>query len=80
MKLTEKAKAERQLKKALAALDTAVQNWYEVNAPDNTDRYASCHIRDYPYDPDLIHVSDLTLCIGPDKFVDIRSSKDRSKC
>ena len=43
-----KSRAEKKVKRALAKLDKAVQNWYKVNAPDNTERYATLHIRDYP--------------------------------
>ena len=73
-----KDKATKQLKRALATLDTAVQKWYEVNAPSNKERYATCHIRTYR---DGSHVSDLTLLPNSDTFdyVDIASSKDRRK-
>lgn len=74
----EKKKAEKQLKKALAALDTAVQKWYEANAPENKVCYASCHFRNYIYDPDIGHVSVITL--HPDEhsdtYIDIESSKN----
>lgn len=70
-------KVTKQLKKALAALDTAVQKWYGVNAPGNTERYASCHIRNYP---DGRHVSNITLLPDPIdniyNYVDIASSKE----
>ena len=79
--MTEKEKVEKQLKKSLAALDTAVQKWYDVNAPENTERYASCHIRNYPDDPDGDHVSDITL--RPDEhkdiYIDLSSSKDNRR-
>ena len=75
--MDEKLKAEKQLKKALAALDTAVQKWYEANAPENTERYATCHIRDFPEWSDLRHVSNITLCIREDEYVHIESSKER---
>lgn len=74
-KWSKKDKATKQLKKALAALDTAVQKWYESNAPLNDERYASCHIRTYRNGN---HVSRLTL--SPDSlgdYVNIMSSKDR---
>lgn len=69
-----KDKATKQLKKALAALDTAIQKWYEVNAPENTERYATCHIRSYQ---DGYHISELTLKPNEatDDYVDIESSK-----
>ncbi len=69
-------KATKRLKKALAVLDTAVQKWYEVNAPSNEERYATCHIRTYQ---DGSHVSYLTLLpdLKPDDYVDIASSKER---
>ena len=71
-----KDKVTKQLKKALAVLDTAVQKWYEVHAPSNKERYATCHIRTYR---DGVHASNLTLLPDPDTFhyVDIKSSKDR---
>lgn len=74
--MNSKLKAERQLKKALAALDTAVQKWYEVNASLNKERYASCHIRSYRNGD---HVSEITLRPDEDKdnYIDIVSSKDR---
>lgn len=70
-------KETRQLKKALAALDTAIQKWYEVNAPENEERYATCHIRSYQ---DGRHVSYLTLLpdIKPDDYIEIKSSKEKS--
>ena len=69
-------KATKRFKKALAALDTAVQNWYETHAPSNEERYATCHIRNYQ---DGSHVSYLTLLpdLEPDDYVDIASSKER---
>ena len=71
-----KDKATKQLKRALATLDTAIQKWYEVHAPLNKERYAACHIRTYQ---DGVHASDLTLLPDSDTFnyVDIISSKDR---
>ena len=69
-------KATKRLKKALAALDTAVQNWYETHAPSNEEHYATCHIRTYQ---DGSHVSYLTLLpdLKPDDYIDIISSKER---
>lgn len=69
-------RATKQLKKALAALDTAVQKWYEVNAPSNEERYATCHIRTYQ---DGMHVSYLTLLpdLASDDYVEIVSSKEK---
>ena len=71
-----KLKAEKQLKKALAALDTAIQNWYAVNAPENKEHYATTHFRNYPDDPDGDHVSEITLEPKHSSFVYYRSSKD----
>ena len=72
-----KDKATKQLKRALATLDTAVQKWYEVHVPLNKERYASCHIRNYP---DGRHVSNITLLPDPIdniySYVDIASSKE----
>lgn len=72
-KWSTKDKASKQLKKALAALDTAVQKWYESNAPLNEARYASCHIRTYPSGN---HASNLTLRPDDNDYIDIVSSKE----
>lgn len=73
-----KDRATKQLKKALAALDTAVQKWYESNAPLNREHYASSHFRDYP---DGSHVSKITLLPDndTDNYVEIASSKERRR-
>lgn len=75
---TKKDKATKQLKKALAALDTAVQKWYESNVPLDKSHYASCHIRSYP---DGMHISNITLLLNRDKdeYIDIASSKEKYK-
>ena len=65
--------SKQKIKRALAALDTAIQAWYDENHPNDTERYATMHIRNYPDG----HVSHVTLYDkARDKFIDIRSSKD----
>lgn len=56
--MSEKDKTTKQLKRALAALDTAVQKWYEKHNPIDKQRYATCHIRDLSNGR---HVSNITL-------------------
>ena len=75
--MDKKLKAEKQLKRALAVLDTAVQNWYDVNASENKEHYAACHIRNIFEETGTRHVSNITVCTGPDDFVTIASSKER---
>jgi hypothetical protein len=70
-----KDKVTKQLKRALAALDTAVQKWYDANAPENGEHYAACHIRSYP--GTSVHISDITLCTAPGDYITIKSLKDR---
>lgn len=84
VRVNKESKETKQLKKALAALDTAVQKWYERNVPQNKERYASCHIRTY-YNGS--HVSNITLNPDPDpypdpdtdNYIDIKSSKEKRK-
>ena len=68
-KLTTKEK----VKRALASLDTAIQEWYKENYPECDDRYASVHIRDF----DDGHCSKITLrSKGSREYVVLKSSKD----
>lgn len=59
------------LKKAIAALDKAVQAWYKEHDPENTQRYATVHIRTYPYTKH--HASNATLCCTNGKYIDFIS-------
>lgn len=77
VRINKESKETKQLKKALAALDTAVQKWYESNAPQNKERYATCHIRTYLDG----HVSNITLRpdANTDEYIDFESSKEKLK-
>lgn len=68
--------AER-LKKAVATLDRAVQAWYKEHDPENTQRYATVHIRTYPYEK--AHASNATLRCTNGKFIDFISPLQRMK-
>lgn len=64
----------KQLKRSLAALDTAVQKWYEKHIPSYNERYASCHVRTCH---DGSHISEITLKIGDSgNYINIASSKE----
>ena len=64
----------KQLKRALAALDTAVQKWYKKHVPSYNECYASCHFRTY-YDGR--HISEITLkSSASDDYISIASSKE----
>lgn len=68
--------AEKKLLRALAVLDSAVQEWYRANVPSiSSEHYASVHIRDYS---DGGHTSSITLCTSEEdsKYVTLLSSKD----
>jgi len=67
--------SEQKIKRALAALDSAVQEWYAEHNPENKSRYASAHICNYPENG--LHASRVTLLTDAtnDHFVDITSSK-----
>ena len=75
--MIKKARAQLKVKRALVKLDKAVQNWYKVNAPENIERYATLHIRDYP--ERKLHVCNLTVHpdIKPDDFIDIISPTEK---
>ena len=67
----------KQLKRALAALDTAVQKWYKEHIPYYNERYASCHFRTYP---DGSHISEITLKTSDSgNYINIVSSKEDLK-
>ena len=67
----------KQLKRALAALDTAVQKWYKEHIPSYNERYASCHFRTYS---DGKHISIVTLKTSDSgNYISIASSKEDLK-
>ena len=67
----------KQLKRALAALDTAVQKWYKERTPAYSERYASCHFRTYH---DGSHISEITLKTSDSgNYISIASSKEDLK-
>lgn len=65
------------LKKAVATLDRAVQAWYKEHDPENTQRYASVHIRTYPYTKN--HASNVTLLCTDDEYIDFISPLQHMK-
>ena len=67
----------KQLKRALAALDTAVQKWYKEHVPSYNERYANCHFRTYHNGR---HISEITLKTSDDgNYINIASSKEDLK-
>lgn len=66
--------SEKKIKRALAALDTAVQEWYAEHNPENKNHYASAHICDYE---EGCHASRITLQTDAtdQHYTDIYSSK-----
>lgn len=66
--------SEQKIKRALAALDSAVQEWYAEHNPENKSRYAAAHISDYE---EGYHASRVTLQIDAKgmNYRDICSSK-----
>ena len=67
--------SEKKVRRALSALDTAVQAWYAEHNPKNKDHYASATIMD---DMECdIHVSRITLNSDPEGkcYIDIQSPK-----
>ena len=65
---------EQKVRRALAALDTAVQEWYVKYNPENKACYASAHICTYE---DGIHASRITLQtdVNGQDYTDVYSSK-----
>lgn len=65
---------EQKIKRALSALDTAVQEWYAEHNPENKDHYASAHVCDYG---EGHHASRVTLQtdVAGESYKDIYSSK-----
>lgn len=67
------SKSEKKIRRALSALDTAVQEWYAEHNPKNKMHYASATI----LDGDDYHASRIILNSDPEnkEFIDIESSK-----
>ena len=68
--------SETKIKRALAALDSAVQEWYAEHNPENKEHYASATILDGE-GKGSYHISRITLNRDPEgtKFIDVESSK-----
>lgn len=66
--------SEKKIRRALAALDSAVQAWYAEHNPKNKAHYASAHICDYE---EGLHASRITLQTDDtdEHYTDITSSK-----
>lgn len=64
--------SEQKVKRALAALDSAVQEWYAEHNPENKERYADASI--ITNNEDGYHVCRITLNKDPDgkEFIDIK--------
>lgn len=69
------SKSEKKIRRALAALDSAVQEWYAEHNPRNKEHYASVSFMDDTESD--IHTSRITLNSDSagTKFIDIQSSK-----
>lgn len=67
--------SEKRIRRALAALDSAVQAWYAEHNPKNKEHYASTSFIDDSESG--THISRITLNSDPEgkSFIDIRSSK-----
>lgn len=67
--------SEQKVKRALAALDTAVQEWYAEHNPENKEHYADASI--ITNDADGYHVCRVTLNSDPEGkvFVDIKGER-----
>ena len=61
----------QKIQRALRALDTAVQEWYQENNPDNKERYADATIFETD---DGYHVRRITLNSDAEgkQFIDIK--------
>lgn len=71
--MAKKLTSEQKVKRALAAFDSAVQEWYKEHSPNNKECYAFVHIRNI----DNYHVSNVTLkpCTAVDNYTSISSSR-----
>lgn len=72
-----KLTSEQKLKRALMALDTAVQAWYAEHNPKNKEHYASTAIFDDPEEG--YHICRITLNSDPEGrvFIDIRGGRGK---
>lgn len=68
--------SEKKIRRALSALDLAVQEWYAEHNPENKEHYASATILDSE-EKGGYHASRITLNSDPEgtDFIDIQSSK-----
>ena len=69
--------SEKKIRRALAALDTAVQAWYTEHNPKNKEHYASATF----LDSDGYHASRITLNsdLEGKEFIDIQSTRQRNQ-
>ena len=72
--MARKLSSEEKLKRVVAALDTAVQHWYDDNCPDDEERYAVVYIFNRGADD---HISNITLKTSPDNYMHIISRKEK---
>ena len=70
--------SEQKVKRALVALDTAVQEWYAEHNPENTEHYADATIFN---NKDGYRVCRITLNTDPagKVFYDIKGGRSKSK-
>ena len=70
--------SEKKIRRALSALDTAVQEWYAEHNPENKEHYASATILDSE-EKGSYHASRITLNSDPEgkEFIDVESPKQR---
>ena len=69
------SKSEQKVRRALSALDTAVQAWYAEHNPENKEHYADASFINN--DADGYHVCRITLNSDPEgtEFVDIKGGR-----
>jgi len=68
----------QKIKRALSALDSAIQEWYQENNPKSQTRYASSCIMNH----ENMHVSRITIDKGPGdagNWIEIVSSRHWNK-
>ena len=72
--MSKKLTPEQKVKRALEALDVAVQEWYAENNPKDKTHYANPTIADYE---EIGHISRITLQGPNGTWVDLTSSKHK---
>ena len=72
--MTRKLSSEEKLKRAIAALDTAVQHWYDDNCPGDEERYADVSIFNRKAGD---HISNITLKTSPGHYLTIESRREK---